>query len=301
MFMLSLFGASGETIGNYERELSTIKLLFYPSLQYDDDVVEITDEWIDDGNFDVEKPVKILIHGWNADAEHMAMQPVKIAYLRKNTTNVLVVDWKEIAVLRYIVARSLIVAIAEKISRKLFRFMGETKMKPDQIHIIGHSLGAHISGQIGRYFHGAIGRITGLDSAGPLFTPLSLDALHKSNAIFIDVIHTAGGVSGEIERRGHADFYPNSGRAPQPGCEKLDLITVTACSHYRAPLLYAESIFIPDSFYAAQCELSLVELPTYLNCMDYSNAVFMGETVDQKSRGAFYLETYNLFPYGKGI
>lgn len=31
MFMLSVFGASGETIGNYERELSTIKLLFYPS------------------------------------------------------------------------------------------------------------------------------------------------------------------------------------------------------------------------------------------------------------------------------
>lgn len=82
--------------------------------------------------------------------------------------------------------------------------------------------------------------------------------------------------------RGHADFYPNSGRAPQPGCEKLDLITVTACSHYRAPLLYAESIFISDSFYAAQCELSLVELPSYLNCLDYSSAVFMGENVDQK-------------------
>lgn len=120
--------------------------------------MEITDMWINDGNFDVEKPVKILIHGWNADAEHMAMQPVKIAYLRKNTTNVLVVDWKEIAVLRYIVARSLIVAIAEQISRKLFLLMSETKMKPDQIHIIGHSLGAHISGQIGRYFHGDIGR-----------------------------------------------------------------------------------------------------------------------------------------------
>lgn len=127
-------------------------------LQYDGDVIEITNVWIDDGNFDVEKPVKILIHGWNADAEHMAMQPVKIAYLRKNATNVLVVDWKEIAVLRYIVARSLIVAIAEQIARKLFRLMGETKIKPDQIHIIGHSLGAHISGQIGRYFHGEIGR-----------------------------------------------------------------------------------------------------------------------------------------------
>lgn len=102
--------------------------------------------------------MKILIHGWNADAEHMAMQPVKIAYLRKNSTNVLVIDWKDIAVLRYIVARSLIVAIAEQIYQKLFRLMVETKIKPDQIHIIGHSLGAHISGQIGRCFHGEIGR-----------------------------------------------------------------------------------------------------------------------------------------------
>lgn len=52
-----------------------------------------------------------------------------------------------------------------------------------------------------KYFYNCNFRITGLDSAGPLFTPLSLDALHKSNAKFIDVIHTAGGVSGEIERR----------------------------------------------------------------------------------------------------
>lgn len=85
-----------------------------------------------------------------------------------------------------------------------------------------------------------------------------------------------------IRPRGHCDFYPNQGRAPQPGCEKLDIFTVTACSHYRAPLYFSESILIPNSFYAYQCDLSLIQLPTYRNCLNGSNVVVMGENIDQK-------------------
>lgn len=83
-------------------------------------------------------------------------------------------------------------------------------------------------------------------------------------------------------RRGHADFFPNRGLAPQPGCEKLDVLTVTACSHYRAPIFFAESILIPDSFPAHKCELSSIQSSTYRNCLNESNVVLMGEHIDRK-------------------
>lgn len=95
----------------------------------------------------------------------------------------------------------------------------------ESVHILGHSLGAHIAGNVGKYFNGLIGRITALDPAGPLFFKASSDACSPSDAKFVDVIHTDGGVLGEMTPRGHVDFYPNRGLPPQPGCQMLDLFT----------------------------------------------------------------------------
>lgn len=83
---------------------------------------------------------------------------------------------------------------------------------------------------MGKVFNGNIGRITALDPALPLFSEQDFDILSKSNAKFVDVIHTCSNILGTITPLGTVDFYPNFGTAPQPGCEVLDIFT--ACILY---------------------------------------------------------------------
>ena len=62
------------------------------------------------------------------------------------------------------------------------------------MHFIGFSLGAHISGQAAELLklnNITVDRITALDPAEPCFDEVNLPLrLNKTNADFIDVIHT---------------------------------------------------------------------------------------------------------------
>lgn len=59
----------------------------------------------------------------------------------------------------------------------------------------------------------------GLDPALPLYDFQSKNQrLCPSDAAFVDVIHTDGGVLGLPFPMGHADFFPNGGKGLQPGC-----------------------------------------------------------------------------------
>ncbi|XP_015369892.1 PREDICTED: uncharacterized protein LOC107165949 [Diuraphis noxia] len=65
----------------------------------------------------------------------------------------------------------------------------------------------------------------GLDPASIGFEciPIQKERLNIDDAEFVDVIHTALGILGYMERMGHVDFYPNGGVAPQPGYKLLKL------------------------------------------------------------------------------
>lgn len=59
----------------------------------------------------------------------------------------------------------------------------------------------------------------GLDPALPLFVSFdNTKKLDKSDAEFVDVIHTNALRRGKLETCGHVDFYVNGG-LNQPGCE----------------------------------------------------------------------------------
>lgn len=66
---------------------------------------------------------------------------------------------------------------------------------------------------------------TGLDPAFPLYMFSGKKGhLASTDAEFVDVIHTDGGVFGFPIALGDADFFPNGGFPAQPGCRINSLL-----------------------------------------------------------------------------
>ncbi len=136
------------------------------------------------------------------------------------------------------------------------------------------------------------------------------DRISPDDGTFVDVIHTASGLLGMFQPRGHIDFYPNGGTlllifyllffvfvvfskcdpcvrchnfsffcnagTKQPGCG-VDI--VGACAHSRAPAFFKESFIGEKLFRACKCE-SWEEFDTgACACTEEAN---LGYNVDQK-------------------
>lgn len=118
-----------------------------------DDPIEISTKNGNNNQLDtVVESVKLLIHGWNADAEHVALEPVRNAYIRNNSSHVLMADWRDVAALRYFIARDKISQVGKGICQLLKTFMTLVNVTSNQIHVIGHSLGAHVGTHVGRCY-----------------------------------------------------------------------------------------------------------------------------------------------------
>lgn len=92
---------------------------------------------------------------------------------------------------------------------------------PMSIHLIGHSLGAHIAGFAGKKLRPKVGRITALDAAGPCFGKIlsnpPMDRLGPEDAFEVDAYHYDDDFLGLPGQHGQFDIYVNGG-ASQPGC-----------------------------------------------------------------------------------
>jgi pimeloyl-ACP methyl ester carboxylesterase len=150
-------------------------------------------------NIDTNQTLKILVHGWIGNRDHVSMEPIKHAYLSKGERNLLIVDWSKTAALFYTISRNQVYKVGMYIGEVLKNFFTEKNIQLDSVHLIGHSLGAHVAGNIGKYFKGKIGRITALDPAEPLFQKDAFDSIGLADAKFVDVIHTAIGTAGQKE------------------------------------------------------------------------------------------------------
>ncbi|XP_003787380.1 pancreatic lipase-related protein 3 [Otolemur garnettii] len=220
-------------------------------------------------HFGTDKITHINLPGWKTNGKWQ--RNVCNALLQVEDTNCINVDWIN-GSLEYICAINNLRVVGAEVAYFVDVLMKQFGYSPSKVHLIGHSLGAHLAGDAGSRVPG-LGRITGLDPSGPFFhnTPKEV-RLDPSDASFVDVIHTNAARIlfelgfGTTDACGHLDFYPNGGKH-MPGCENLTMplfkfdfnaykeeaISFLECSHAQSHLFYVESILNPDSFIAYPC------------------------------------------------
>lgn len=155
-------------------------------------------EWTD---FKIERKTIIIVHGFLSHSNEKWISEMEKAFLKWNDVNVIVVDWSAGGnTWNYYKAAINTRTVGYQISRFLEHITNATTVASDwgTIHLIGHSLGAHICGFAAKEFkkkqsNWIIHRITGLDPAQPCFrnTDSSIH-LDKTDAPFVDIIHTNG-------------------------------------------------------------------------------------------------------------
>ncbi|KAG7485558.1 lipase member H-like [Solea senegalensis] len=191
------------------------------------------------------RPTTFIIHGYRpTGSPPVWVHDLTDLVLARKDVNVIVVDWNHGAAnVNYLK----VVENTKKAGANITAFiekMQEHGGSPSSIHMIGVSLGAHISGFVGANLNGSIGRISALDPAGPQFTGTGPeDRLDPTDAEFVDVLHTDMDALGYREPLGHIDFYANGG-ADQPGCPKT-IFSGTSyfkCDHQRSVGLYLGSL-----------------------------------------------------------
>ncbi|CAH0773568.1 unnamed protein product [Bemisia tabaci] len=274
-------------------------------------------------NLDERDPTVIYIHGFSEQGTGPSAMAIKNAYMSRGDFNVIVVDWNSLGAFPwYSHAVSNTRLVAAKIAHLLQFLHLTTSITLDRVHVIGFSLGAEIAGYVGKSLSlGKLYRITGLDPAFPLYYfQGARGRLAASDASFVDVIHTDGAVFGFPTPMGHADFYPNGGIPPQPGCAKMSSKrqlaifhfnirpSVVACSHNRAWRYYAESVRNPYGFRAIKCtEVSFVK-GLCISEIGFdgtgtgtarSAPAVMGFAANPNLRGQFYLQTNGQEPFAQ--
>ncbi|XP_050671086.1 pancreatic lipase-related protein 2-like [Leptidea sinapis] len=196
-------------------------------------------------NFNPSRPIKVLVHGWNSKGSSRMNPQIRDALLHVGDFNVIVVDWRRAAMGTYTTSVWSVPGIGQHLGWFLQFLFNNFGGNWNNLHLIGFSLGAHVIGNAGRTIGGRAGRLTGLDPAGPQWGRNS-NAINRNDGVYVENIHTDGGLLGIFDPVGDVDFYPNGGRNRQPGC------MLSTCSHSRGYELFAASVRY-NHFNGRQC------------------------------------------------
>ncbi|KAJ8736505.1 hypothetical protein PYW08_007161 [Mythimna loreyi] len=199
-------------------------------------------------NYNPSQTLHVIVHGWEmTDLEAPLQARIRSTLLSHQDCNVIVVNWYELASGAHSTAAAAVPSVGEYLGDFLTWLVNLNIANWNQINLIGFGMGAHVVGHAGRLTGGRPARITGLDPAGPLFesNPIRLD---RTNAQYVEVIHTDGLGLGILDPIGDADFYPNRGLHPHPGC------IFNLCSHNRAVELFVETLMIFNRINGKECD-----------------------------------------------
>ncbi|XP_031628396.1 hepatic triacylglycerol lipase-like [Contarinia nasturtii] len=245
--------------------------------------------------FNIRFPLVLLITGWttNVNESNSALDAIYSAYRCRGNVNFVAVDTAGFVDTLYTWSAFNTEEIGKVISESLEYLVRTYPVQ--KIHLIGHSLGAHIAGSAGRNFYYKTGklipRITALDAANPCFNSgENLTGIQRGDAEFVVAIHSNNGGLGKKDPYGDADFYPNGVQPLPPGCYSM------SCAHQRAPEYYAESVYPgnENNFMAVKCG----SLSSLISNFCPGNPVPMGYATPQNLKGNYFLKTNEVSPYG---
>ncbi|XP_068953673.1 inactive pancreatic lipase-related protein 1-like [Petaurus breviceps papuanus] len=226
---------------------------------------------IEYSNFKTDRKTRFIIHGYIDTGEESWLSDTCKNMFQVEQVNCICVDWEGGSQTTYTQAANNIRVVGAEVANMIKVLSTNYQYSPSEIHIIGHSLGAHAAGEAGRRTPG-LSRITGLDPAESSFEGAPEEVrLDSSDALFVDVIHTDSAPLipnlgfGTTQLVGHLDFFPNGGKE-MPGCKKnifsqiVDIDGIwsgtrdfVACNHLRSYKYYSDSILNPDGFTAFPC------------------------------------------------
>ncbi|XP_077294589.1 phospholipase A1-like [Arctopsyche grandis] len=280
-------------------------------------------DWV---RYNSTNPTILIVHGFLSYSKASWVLNMTEAFLDWGDVNVITVDWSRGGrTWKYWRAVANTRTVGTDIARFLEQLVNATGANIKDFHFVGHSLGAHIcsyaSNRLGR-----VRRITGLDPAQPCFITTELaNLLDKSDADFVDVIHTNGRKLTKLglgvpKACGHQDFFPNGGMK-QPGCKKggkkgffskivpisKEKLLRAMCNHGRAHLLFTESLKNHKcSLIGHKWDLSYkgvntsMIIPCYnsVNTTDNTTCAELGiRSVNSPARGSFYVLTSDKTPF----
>lgn len=248
---------------------------------------------------DINLPMNFIVHGFldafhggYLGSDHIGWMDTTGRKLANVTnSNVCAVDWSRLATYEYVItARS----HTRKVSDHIVEFtnaLAKNGAKISDMTLIGHSLGAQIAGLVGGSLGGELKAIYGLDPAGPAFTfPFDIGVarrLDKTDAQYVQCIHTARLTLGVNSNCGHGDFYPDSGFR-MPGCFG------PICSHLRVVMLFRSSLDRKNAFVGTHCNSDISARFHRYECS--ANQDSMG-IYNHKGNGQYYLYTTQSEPF----
>ncbi|KAL0880645.1 hypothetical protein ABMA27_001869 [Loxostege sticticalis] len=258
-------------------------------------------------------PTVVYTFGYRGRVDGPATTAVLTAYLGTKKRNVILLDWEDEAksgALGIALGYTLYaVPNAKKVGLELGEALvklAKTGLNTTKVHLVGHSLGAHIMANAGKRARErgyVVSRITGLDPARALFEgSFALQSgLDRTCAKFVDIVHSDPGGYGTSSSAGTVDIWPNyaGSGGTQPGCPNGDFEMFSAddlCSHDRAWRYFVEAISSPTSFPASAAS----DYDSWVRSGVNRDTIYMGDLTSTRARGNYYLTTNPSPLFGKG-
>lgn len=94
-------------------------------------------------------PTKLFIHGWTSSEKSYWYEPLREEYFKKGPHNIFYIDWSKAGNKDFFVSA----ANSKPTGEFIADFLIASKIQLDNVHVVGHSLGSHVAGFVGKYVY----------------------------------------------------------------------------------------------------------------------------------------------------